>query len=371
MSGLAVYGFSEDQGPVTRLAGALGGTVGQIDLKTFPDGETLPTAPLTGARTVILYRSLHQPNTRLIPLLQAADACRRAGATRLVLVAPYLCYLRQDKVFAPGQPLSRDVIGPMLGQAFDRIVTVQAHLHRTSSLEAVLGAPADNLDIGGDLAALASDERRPLIVGPDSESEAWVRTAAGRLGLDWAVFDKQRLGDREVLLMLKTAIPIAGRDVLLLDDICSSGGTLEQACRHLLAAVFLHLVHRILEAVVPVDHLGERLAADGRIGAERLLLESLEPRSIRLHGRNGLGRRSIESRGQAGVPLLDAVGQLLEDGRASLGGLDGHIHPDGHRVVGAGADGVEERRYRLHAGDHGLGDIPSAFSSSLFFFSSA
>ena len=170
MSGLAVHGFAEDREPVERLARSLGVAAGEIALKVFPDGETLPTAPVAGAGTVILYRSLHQPNARLFPLLQAADACRRAGAARLVLVAPYLCYLRQDKVFAPGQPLSRDVIGPLLGQAFDRIVTVQAHLHRTASLQTVFGVPADNLDIGGDLAALACGARRPLIVGPDSDS---------------------------------------------------------------------------------------------------------------------------------------------------------------------------------------------------------
>lgn len=236
MSVTAVYGFAEDRPTVERLARSLGVVAGEIALKVFPDGETLPTAPVPGAGTVILYRSLHQPNARLFPLLQAADACRRAGATRLVLVAPYLCYLRQDMVFAPGQPLSRDVIGPLLGRAFDRIVTVQAHLHRTASLDSVFGVAADNLDIGGDLAALACNGRRPLIVGPDSESEAWVRTAAGRLGLDWGVFAKQRLGDREVRLTLDPTFPAAGRDVLLLDDICSSGGTLEQASRQLLSA---------------------------------------------------------------------------------------------------------------------------------------
>lgn len=233
MTRVEVHGFPGDEGPASRLAERLGVRSAWIDLKSFPDGETLPTVPVTGAGAVILYRSLHQPNDRLIPLLQAADAYRRTGVTRLVLAVPYLCYLRQDAVFQPGQPLSRDVICGWLGRAFDRLVTVQAHLHRTHALGDVLAIPAENLDIGGDLAALASGEGCPMIIGPDSESRTWVRAAADRLGLDWAVFDKQRLGDREVRLTLDPSVRVDGREVLLLDDICSSGGTLAQAALQL------------------------------------------------------------------------------------------------------------------------------------------
>lgn len=285
MTGVAVHGFPGDEGPVARLAGQLGAPSAWIDLKTFPDGETLPTVPVAGAAaTVILYRSLHQPNDRLIPLLQAADAYRRAGVTRLVLAAPYLCYLRQDAVFQPGQPLSRDVIGPLLGRVFDRIVTVQAHLHRTRALKDVFGVPSDNLDIGGDLAALAAGGRRPLIIGPDSESRAWVEAAADRLGLDWAVFDKQRLGDREVRLTLDPSVPITGRDVLLLDDICSSGGTLAQATLQLreagAARVDVAVAHALFD-----DQAEARLRA---AGVGRILSSNAVP-----HPTNALDLASV------------------------------------------------------------------------------
>ena len=229
MTGLAIFGFAEDAAPVRRLADRLGVSQGLVDVRTFPDGETLPTVATGGAGSVILYASLHQPNARMLPLLLTADAFRRAGVHRLVLVAPYLPYLRQDMVFRPGQALSRDVICGLLGEAFDRVVTVQAHLHRTASLAGALGVPADNLDIAGDLALMAAAGGRPLIIGPDSESRPWVEAAAARLDTDWTAFDKQRLGDRQVALTLDPGVRIDGRAVLLLDDICSSGGTLAQA----------------------------------------------------------------------------------------------------------------------------------------------
>lgn len=254
MSRLQVHGFEEDAAAVERLAGRLAAPSGLIDLHRFPDGEALPTVPLTGAATVILYRSLHDANQRLVSLLLAADAYRRSGVTRLVLVAPYLCYLRQDAVFQPGQPLSRDLVGCWLGAAFDRVVTVQAHLHRTTDLSDVFGVPAESLSISADLAALAAEDDRPLVVGPDVESRPLVEQAARRLGTDWITFDKTRLGDRQVRLMLPSPDKVAGRAVLILDDVCSSGGTLERAIALLrqagAASIDIAVAHALFDADV-------------------------------------------------------------------------------------------------------------------------
>jgi len=268
-----VHGFAGDAVEVGRLASRLAVPQGLIDLHAFPDGETLPTVPLTDAATVILYRSLHHANERLVSLLLAADAYRRSGVARLVLVAPYLCYLRQDAVFRPGQSLSRDVVGRWLGGAFDRIVTVQAHLHRTADLTDVFGAPSESLSIVGDLAVLAADGDRPLIVGPDIESRPLAEDAATRLGTDWVVFDKTRLGDRQVRLSLKVPDKVAGRAVLLLDDVCSSGGTLEQAITLLRQAGAVSVDVAVAHALFDAD-VETRLRA---AGARRILSSDSVP----------------------------------------------------------------------------------------------
>lgn len=273
MSRLQVHGFAEDAAAVDRLAARLATSSGLIDLHRFPDGEVLPTVPLTGAATVILYRSLHDANLRLVSLLLAADAYRRSGVTRLVLVAPYLGYLRQDAVFRPGQPLSRDVVGRWLGAAFDRVVTVQAHLHRTNDLTAVFGAPAENLTIAADLAALAAGDERPLVVGPDIESRPLVEQAAKRLGTDWITFDKSRLGDRQVRLMLPSPDRVAGRAVLILDDVCSSGGTLERAIALLRQAGATSIDIAVAHALFASDVEARLRAA----GARRILSSDSVP----------------------------------------------------------------------------------------------
>lgn len=231
-----LYAFDEDQAAAGRLVNLLGAALRPIRLHTLPDGESLPSVP-DGATTALLYRSLDRPDGKLMPLLLAADALRRAGAERVVLVAPYLPYLRQDAVFAPGQPLSRDVLGGLLGQAFDRVVTVEPHLHRTGDLTPVFrGTPVTALSAAGLLAQHIGRLNGPVIVGPDAETEPWVRRIADDLQAPRLVGHKVRRGDCKVAVAFDAATLVLGRRAVIVDDICSTGATLLSAARALRAA---------------------------------------------------------------------------------------------------------------------------------------
>jgi ribose-phosphate pyrophosphokinase len=249
----SVHAFLDEYVPARRLADAMGAPFRHIELHRFPDGESLPTvAECSG--NVALYRSLDRPDPKLMPLLLAADALRGRGAERVVLVAPYLCYLRQDAVFQPGQSLSRDVIGRLLGEAFDAIVTVQPHLHRTFALQDVFGrATVTSLSAAEPLAAALSPILPgALVVGPDVESKPWVKDLAGLLSADTFTFTKVRRGDREVDLASARKEAISGRRIVLVDDICSSGATLEAAARRLrdlgAASIDAAVAHALLDA---------------------------------------------------------------------------------------------------------------------------
>jgi ribose-phosphate pyrophosphokinase len=207
-------------------------------LHRFPDGEMRATVGPAGATTIVCC-SLNQPNEKLIALLLAAEALRRNGATRLVLVAPYLSYMRQDAAFHAGEAISQRAIGTLLANNFDRVVTFDAHLHRTPNLGDVFpGTEADNLSAAPAIEALLSAHppaADTIVVGPDEESRIWVADIAGRLKLSYCVAQKLRETDQSVRIALPDARQFSERPVLLIDDIVSSGGTLI-ACGEALTA---------------------------------------------------------------------------------------------------------------------------------------
>jgi ribose-phosphate pyrophosphokinase len=234
-----LHAFRDEEAPARRLAEALGSPLAFVETHCFPDGELLPRIP-PAAPTTLVYRSLAQPNAKLAELMLAAEAWRRNGVRRLVLIAPYLCYMRQDKSFSPGEPVSQKVIAGLLDAMFDRIVTVDPHLHRTLRL-AALFAHAENTHLhGADALDRSLDpifsQPNLLVIGPDEESAPWTGRIAQRLNADHATLAKHRKGDRDVDLVAPRSLAVNGRAVLLVDDICSSGGTLIAATRLLRAA---------------------------------------------------------------------------------------------------------------------------------------
>ena len=216
-----------------RVAECLEVAVDQLEARRFPDGESLVRAPRC-ASTTILYGSLNHPDRKLVRLLLAAAALRDLGARRLVLVAPYLCYMRQDRAFRSGEAISQRVVGGLLAERFDRIITVDPHLHRISRLaEALPGIEADALAAAPLMAdALGKDPRSPpLVVGPDAESRPWVEAVAGPQNLDMIVAEKKRAGDRSVEIELPDPDRVRDRRVVIVDDIVSSGATIVRLAR--------------------------------------------------------------------------------------------------------------------------------------------
>jgi ribose-phosphate pyrophosphokinase len=234
-----VQAFAEGEAAGRDLAEALGVPFGLVESHRFPDGEVLPTTPTT-ADMLVVYRSLDAPNDKLVELVLACESWRRMGARRLVLVAPYLAYMRQDRAFEPGQAISQRAVAGLISRYFDRLVTVNPHLHRIRGLGEVFGdTPAQALDAGasiGDWLKAEDGAKDAILMGPDEESGPLVQAAAGRLGASWTVLAKTRRGDRRVELEPLNPEPLRGRRVVLVDDICSSGTTLIEAARRVLEA---------------------------------------------------------------------------------------------------------------------------------------
>lgn len=238
---LELHAFDDSAPLAGRLAEQLGIDCQTVEVHRFPDEESLVRVRSAGAPAAIVLRALDRPNPKLPEILFAADALRRRGVGRIVLVAPYLGYMRQDRVFREGEAVSQRVVARLLGDAFDAVVTVEAHLHRIHALAEIFDCPAHSLSAAPAIARWCREAgHEPLLVGPDAESAPWVRALAEATGLAWIVGEKTRLGDREVVIELPERLPIGGRGAvpelaLLVDDIASSGATLAAAAKALRA----------------------------------------------------------------------------------------------------------------------------------------
>ncbi|MEQ8507839.1 MAG: ribose-phosphate diphosphokinase [Rhodospirillaceae bacterium] len=221
--------FSEDLPAASRLAVALDTTVSEISHHMFPDGESLVRVE-TCPSTIILYRSLHRPNGKLVDLFLAASAARDQGAKRVVLVTPYLPYMRQDIAFHPGEAVSQSVIGGMIAAQVDAVVTVDPHLHRTPNISDVFpGIKAVASSAASAVGAAVDksyDVAQVVMIGPDEESAPLIRIAAQAAGCSWMVGCKTRHGDRTVDLALPESPRLTGKRVIIFDDVISSGTTI-------------------------------------------------------------------------------------------------------------------------------------------------
>ncbi len=234
---MMILAFPDYLSQAQRLAARLNAPLAEVTLHHFPDSESLIRLPPSLPEHVIVCRSLNQPNDKLIELLLCATTARELGAKRLTLVAPYLSYMRQDIANQPGEAVSQRIIGKLLAGLFDDVLTVDPHLHRISSLDQAI--PIKNA-----ISLTAADEigrflkqklDYAVLLGPDSESEQWVANIAGKIGFDYAIAHKDRLGDKQVKITLPD-YDYRNKPVIIIDDVASTGRTIAQAARLLQAA---------------------------------------------------------------------------------------------------------------------------------------
>ena len=252
-----------------QIAEHLGAVQCRLESRRFPDGEIyLRLLDEVEGRHVAVVAQLRDPDPQLPGLLFLADALRELGASSVGLVAPYLPYMRQDIRFHPGEAVTSRSFARLVSTAFAWLVTMDPHLHRVASLDAIYDLRAVAVPSAPSIAAWVRTEvMHPHIVGPDEESEQWVSDVAARAGCPFSVLRKHRSGDRSVELTLPNLDALRGRTPVLVDDIISSGQTMATTVRELVAMGF---AAPICVGVHPV-FVGAALAVLQAAGAARVV----------------------------------------------------------------------------------------------------
>lgn len=211
------------------LAIALGAEAGHLAQHRFPDGESyLRVDDAVAGRDCIILIDLAHPDPQFLPLVFLAETLREFSARQVGLVAPYLSYMRQDARFNAGEAVTSVIFARQVSRMVDWLITVDPHLHRHPSLDAIYSIPSRVVQGAELLGQWLADQKNLLLVGPDSESEQWVSAIAARTGHPWVVGSKQRLGDRQVVVTLPDLTLWRERTAIIIDDVISSGQTVLQ-----------------------------------------------------------------------------------------------------------------------------------------------
>lgn len=222
------------------LAEGLPADTGTMDLHVFPDRETYVRIQSPVAdRDVLLVTALDAPDSKLVPLFLVASTLSSLGARNIVLVAPYLPYLRQDRVFRPGEGLSSSYIAHWISGFADGLVTVEPHLHRIAELTDVFSIPCEVVGAADSIARWVGENvSRPMIVGPAMESRQWSDSIARALECPSIFLHRIRIGDSRVEVSIPDLPAYTDFTPVLVDDIVSSGQTMAMAVRRLRSAGF-------------------------------------------------------------------------------------------------------------------------------------
>ena len=208
---------------------------GKVIVRRFPDGESYVCVESNvREKTAIVIATLHEPDDKFLQLAFLAAALEDLGAKRIILVAPYLAYMRQDRRFKAGEALSSGCFAKLISERFDALITIDPHLHRHLSLDEIYTIP----NIVSHAAPLISEWIRanipnPLLVGPDGESEQWVKSVAIGANAPSIILEKIRRGDRDVEVSIPQLEKWGEKTPVLVDDIISTAGTMIETVRHL------------------------------------------------------------------------------------------------------------------------------------------
>ena len=218
-----------------RIADYYGYSLGRFELLKFSDGEMQPVIheSVRGSFTFFI-QSTFAPADNLLELLLLIDSAKRASAGYITAVIPYFGYARQDRKDKPRVPISAKLIANLLVSAgADRIMTMDLH---ADQIQGFFDIPVDHLKSNAIFVPFLEKEElgSTIFASPDVGGVKRARKYANYFGCDMVICDKYRKKANEVAGMTVIG-EVQGRDVILIDDIVDTAGTLARAADALIA----------------------------------------------------------------------------------------------------------------------------------------
>ena len=229
-----LFALPGNEAMTAQLSVLSGWEQGSLQVRRFPDGESYVRyhSEVKG-RQVVLVCTLDRPDDRFMPLYFAASIARELGAASVGLVTPYLAYMRHDAIFNPGEGITSAHFARLVSGVFHWMVTIDPHLHRHHDLAEIYTIPTRVVRAAPAISQwIAANVERPLVIGPDAESEQWASEVARDAGCPFIVLEKIRRGDHDVEVSVPDTDRWLHHTPVIVDDIASTARTMIAAVGH-------------------------------------------------------------------------------------------------------------------------------------------
>lgn len=269
----------------------------KVSYKVFPDGESYIRLeePIKDDVAIIVQSCPPPQDKRIIELLQLIDASLRAGASKVVVIVPYLAYSRQDKVFLNYEALSSKIVARVIESVgAHAFITVNAHSEMVLSYFKIKALSADAFpEIAAYLSSL--NLKSPLILSPDKKRYPEAQRVAKLLNAEATFFEKKRDLVTGGITTEERPLNVEDRDVIIIDDIISSGGTVANAARIVSRGNPKRIVAACIHGLYAAGAVDKLVAA----GVQEIIsTDTIETKTSRI---------------SVARPLLESLRQVVED----------------------------------------------------------
>ena len=248
-----------------KIAQELGAELIPVDVRIFTDSESRIRIRDVKKKNCVIVQSTYPPTDRhVLQTLMIIKKCTDDLASDICTVIPYMAYARQDRVFQDGEVISIDLIAKLLESAGSkRLITIDIHSTLALSYFRINVQNISSIPLLANYAANNMKLNRALVVSPDTGGIKRAYEFAKILGVDILALKKCRnRNSGEVFIDDKLECSIAGRDIILVDDIITTGASIVKACQ-VLKKNKAHKIYAMCVHALLVNNAAEKIRAAG------------------------------------------------------------------------------------------------------------